>query len=215
VDEAPELPSEPPPIESPGKASRARGASGCLVEIAQTLIATVALFFVIQAFVAQPFQVQQTSMESTFFEGDYLIVDRLSHVWSPYTRGQVIVFQPPPTFPDGGKPLIKRIIGVGGDTIELRDGAVFVNGARLDEPYVHRDASGSADSSDATTQMSQWLVPAGQLFVMGDHRGFSSDSRAFGPIEVSSVIGRAFVRYWPFDRFALISGATYDNLPPR
>jgi signal peptidase I len=190
----------------------ARRASGCLLEIVETIIATVVLFFLIQTFVAQPFQVQQTSMETTFHEGDYLIVDRLSHLWAPYTRGQVIVFQPPASFPDSGKPLIKRIIGVAGDTIELRDGAVYVNGTKLVEPYVHRDQAGNQDQTTTLTGTTNWLVPAGQVFVMGDHREFSTDSRVFGPIDVSSVIGRGFVRYWPFDRFGLINGATYDNL---
>ncbi|HJP87944.1 MAG TPA: signal peptidase I, partial [Candidatus Limnocylindrales bacterium] len=159
VSAPPEAPTSP---TTPAPSSTSRRAGGCLLELAQTLIATLALFFLIQAFVAQPFQVQQTSMESTFSSGDYVIVDRLSHLWSPYTRGQVIVFQPPAAFPDGGKPLIKRIIGIAGDTIELRDGAVYVNGVQLDEPYVHRNEAGSQDPTTTVTGASTWLVPVGQ-----------------------------------------------------
>jgi signal peptidase I len=195
----PALPEATPPDEPTAR----RRARGCLVEIVQTLIATLAIFFVIQTFVVQPFQVQQHSMETTFLDGDYLIVDRLSHLWSPYARGQVIVFRPPGNFLDGGKPLIKRVIGVGGDTVEIRDGAVFVNGTRLDEPYVHRDENGVQDETEEGSGGSSWLVPAGELFVLGDHREVSSDGRVFGPIPESSVIGRAFLRYWPFDRFGI------------
>jgi signal peptidase I len=206
--EVPATDTPAPPTEP----KRGRGARGCLLEIVETVIATLVLFFVIQTFVAQPFQVQQTSMETTFHEGDYVLIDRLSHVWRPYARGEVIVFQPPASFPDGGKPLIKRIIGVAGDTVELRDGAVYVNGTKLDEPYVHRAAGGTQDRTDPISGASTWLVPDGSLLVFGDHREFSADSRVFGPIPVSSVIGRAFVRYWPLDRFGLISGATYPAL---
>ena len=204
--EEPALSADPP-----APTTRGRRARGCLLEIIETVLVTVVLFFGIQAFVAQPFQVQQHSMERTFLDGDYLIVDRLSHLWSPYTRGQVIVFQPPPSWDDAGKPFIKRIIGVAGDTIELRDGAVYVNGTKLDEPYLYRNASGVIEPTEPGNA-ARWLVPAGQLFVLGDHRQSSSDSRYFGPIDVSSVIGRAFLRYWPLDRFGLIAPATYAGL---
>jgi len=202
-----------PPASEPASPSPTRRAGGCLLELLQTLVVTVVLFFLIQGFVAQPFQVQQHSMERTFFNGDYLIVDRLSHLWSPYARGQVIVFQPPESVADAGKPFIKRVIGVAGDTIDIRDGKVFVNGVAIDEPYLYRDASGVTEPTDPLSPTSTWLIPAGHLFVMGDHREQSSDSRVFGPIEVSSVIGRGLLRYWPFDRFGLIGAATYDNLP--
>jgi signal peptidase I, bacterial type len=206
------------PSDTPGpddapvdkKASRRR-AAGCVVEIIETLVLTVVIFFLIQNFVAQPFQVQQHSMDRTFAEGDYVLVDRLSHLWSPYARGQVVVFQPPASTALK-EPLIKRIIGLGGDTVEVRNGQVLVNGVVLDEPYLFRDAAGAAEPTVASDQ-SQWVVPEGDVFVMGDHRQVSDDSRVFGPIPVSSVIGLGVVRYWPLSEFGIIATPSYGNVP--
>ena len=132
---------------------------GCAFEIVETLVLTLVIFFVVQTFVAQPFQVQQHSMEPTFEEGDYVLVDRLTHLWSPYTHGQVIVFQAPAS--TGLKePLIKRVIGIAGDTVEVRDGQVLVNGTVLDEPYLYPDATGVAEPTTASDQ-SRWVVPDG------------------------------------------------------
>ncbi len=189
-----------------------RGHLRAVLGVVETLVFTLVIFFVIQGFVAQPFQVQQHSMERTFTPGDYVLVDRLSHLWSPYARGQVIVFHPPATAASGGQPYIKRIIAVAGDTIEVRDGQVFVNGAALDEPYLFRDGVGATEPTDASGE-TRWVVPPGDLFVMGDHRQASSDSRVFGPIAVSSVIGRGLVRYWPLSGFGLVSAPTYGNVP--
>ena len=137
-------PSDPPltPPSEPSEPGRGRRARGCLFELVETLVLTLVIFFLLQNFVAQPFQVQQHSMETTFLEGDYVLVDRLSHLWSDYARGQVIVFQPPETWADGDKPFIKRVIGLGGDTIKLDEGKVFVNGVAIDEPYLYRDQTG-------------------------------------------------------------------------
>ena len=183
-----------------------------LVAFAETVVLTLVIFFVIQNFVAQPFQVRQHSMERTFSEGDYVLVDRLSHLWSPYARGQVVVFNPPATASSVKEPFIKRVIGVGGDTVEVRDGLVYVNNAALDEPYLYRNAAGATEPT-MPTDASHWVVPAGDLFVMGDHRQASSDSRVFGPITVASVIGRGVVRYWPLPEFGLVAAPTYGNVP--
>jgi signal peptidase I len=193
-------------------ASRRRGGLGCLVEVIETVVLTLVIFLIIQNFVAQPFQVQGSSMERTFVESDYVLVDRLTHLWSPYARGQVVVFQPPETVTERTEPFIKRVIGVGGDTVEVRDGQVFVNGVALDEPYLFHDAAGVAEPTDASYQ-SRWVVPEGELFVMGDHRQASEDSRVFGPILVSAVIGRGVVRYWPLSEFGIIATPSYGNVP--
>ena len=191
------------------KASRRRGL-GCLAEIVETLALTLIIFFVVQNLVAQPFQVQQDSMDRTFAPGDYVLVDRLSHLWSPYARGQVVVFQAPAST-DLKEPLIKRVIGVGGDTVEVRDGQVFVNGIVGDEPYLFRDAAGIAQPTIASDQ-STWVVPEGDLFVLGDHRQVSEDSRVFGSIPISSVIGRGVVRYWPLSAFGIIATPSSEDV---
>ncbi len=197
--------------EDPGgaQAPRTGSAVGWAIELVKTLVLTVVIFLVVQTFVVQPFQVRQHSMEQTFVEGQYVLVDRLSHLWSPYARGQVIVFRPPASFTDRTDPLIKRVIGLAGDTVEVRDdGDVYVNGVRLDEPYLFRNDAGVAEPTEAGSE-TRLVVPAGDLFVMGDHRAVSEDSRFFGPIPVSTVIGRGVLRYWPLSAFSLIETPTY------
>ncbi len=193
----------------PAPSQRPRTAARVAAEIVETLALTLVIFLVVQNFVAQPFKVDGSSMEDTFLNGQYVLVDRLSHDWSAYARGQVIVFQPPADAGGGGYPFIKRVIGVAGDTVELRAGTVYVNGTALAEPYVFRDASGQPQPTMPLNGQTRWTVPPGDLFVLGDHREVSEDSRAFGPIPVSSVIGRAFVRYWPLADAGLVQTPAY------
>ncbi len=186
-----------------------RSARGWAFEIIETIVLTLVIFLVIQNFVAQPFKVDGQSMEDSFLDGQYVLVDRISRTWSPYARGQVVVFQPPAGIEDGNYPFIKRVIGVAGDTVSLRAGRVYVNGAPLDEPYLFRGPAGQVQPTDPLTPQTSWTVPDGDLFVMGDHREVSEDSRAFGPIPISSVIGRAVVRYWPLADFGVIPTPAY------
>ena len=183
---------------------------GCLFELLETLLLTVVIFLVVQLFAAQPYQVQQESMENTLMPDQYVLVDKLTQQFSEYHRGDVVVFNPPPgwTQDPGGSPFIKRVIGVGGDKVEVRDGEVYVNGKALVEPYLFADAPGDPPEPTVATQES-WTVPAGQLFVLGDHRAVSEDSLAFGTVPVSSVIGRAWLRYWPISVFGVLQTPTY------
>ena len=191
-----------------------RPALGCLFEILETLVLTVVIFWLIQTFVAQPFKVQQGSMETTLEEGQYVLVDKLTPRWQPYALGDIIVFQPPPTWTDAHIPYIKRVIGVAGDKIELKDGHVFVNDVELVEDYLYAIDGESQPTEPTPGGQTSWRIGTGQLFVMGDHRGNSSDSRTFGPIEVASVAGRAWLRYWPFDVFTILQHPTYPSPEP-
>jgi signal peptidase I len=192
-----------------------RPALGCLFEVVETLVLTVVIFLGIQTFVAQPYKVQQGSMEMTLLPDQYVLVDKLTPRWSPYNRGDIVVFDPPANWTEAtGVPFIKRVIGLPGDHVELRDGAVYVNGTKLDEPYVFTEDNVRQTTDPTPGGPSEWLVPQGQLFVMGDHRQNSSDSRTFGPIEVSHVIGRAWLRYWPVDTFGTLQSPTYPAISP-
>jgi len=191
---------------------RQRPALGCLFEIVETLVLTVVIFWVIQTFVAQPFKVQQGSMESTLEEGQYVLVDKLTPRWDPYELGDIVVFQPPPSWTDANIPYIKRVIGVAGDTIELRDGHVLVNGEEILEAYLYTVDGEPQDTEPTPGGQTTWQIGDGQLFVMGDHRGNSSDSRTFGPIDVPDVAGRAWLRYWPFDAFTILQQPVYPEL---
>ena len=182
---------------------------GCLVEIAETLVLTLVIFLVIQAFVAQPYQVQQESMRLTLEEGQYVLVDKLTPNFDSYSRGDIIVFTPPNSNGNDVVPFIKRVIGEPGDTVEIRDGQVVVNGVLLDEPYVN-------STTTVPDGRGVWQVPADALFVMGDNRDNSTDSRSpsIGPVPRQNVIGRAFLRYWPLNALGILPTPTYDGVPP-
>ena len=189
-----------------------RPALGCLLEIVETLVLTLIIFFVIQTFVAQPYRVQQVSMERTLEPDQYVLVDKLTPRFDAYKRGDIVVFNPPPNWVQAqGQPYIKRVIGVGGDTVELKDGKVLVDGTALIEPYVFQE-DGDSQPTDALIGVGKWVVPDGQLFLMGDHRSNSADSREFGPVDISAVIGRAWLRYWPINTFEILSTPDHPEL---
>ncbi|MEI7744902.1 MAG: signal peptidase I [Chloroflexota bacterium] len=191
-----------------------RSSLGCLFELIETLVLTFVIFFVIQNFIAQPYQVQQKSMERTLEPGQYVLVDKLTPRWDSYSRGDVIVFNPPEAWTPDPTPFIKRVIGLSGDVVEVRDdGLVYVNGIALDEPYTFKNAAGVNEPTQVSPDQTRWVVDQGKLFVMGDHRQASADSREFGTIEISAVIGRAFLRYWPFPTFGILQTPAYADIP--
>jgi signal peptidase I len=200
--------------------SVSRRGLGCLLEVVETLVLTLVIYLLIHNFVAQPFEVEQRSMVPTIAENEYVLIDKLTPRFDDYQRGDIVVFQPPPGFEQGGVPFIKRIIGLPGDTVILDNGRVYVtppSGSRVQlvEPYVARDIDGGVEptlpkDAESTTE---WTVPEGQYFVMGDNRPESQDSRFFGPIARDLIVGRAWLRYFPLDRVGFVSRPTYDGLP--
>lgn len=177
-----------------------------LFELGETLVLTLVLFFGIQTFVARPYQVQQGSMEDTLLPDQYVLVDKLTPHFDAYARGDIVIFMPPGAAP-GSTPFIKRVIGLPGDRIEIRDGHTFVNGHELLEPYVY-----PGETTEPRSAQSAWTVPAGSLFLLGDHRLVSDDSREFGPVPEANLIGRAWLRYWPLGAFEVIATPTYPDL---
>jgi signal peptidase I len=170
------------------------------------------IFLGIQTFVAQPFRVEGTSMETTVMPDQYVLIDKLTPHWAAYTRGDIVVLNPPAEYPDPDRtPFIKRVIGLPGDRVELRNGKVYVNGSELDEPYVFTERGVRQPTNPTPGSASQWLVPAGQILVMGDHRAASADSRTFGPVEISEIIGRAWLRYWPMNDFGILATPGYPE----
>ena len=191
-----------------------RRSLGCLIEVVETVVLTAIIFVVLQTFVAQPFQVRQPSMLNTIADGQYVLVDKLTPRFDGYHRGDIIVFSPPANAEvEAGQPYIKRIIGIAGDTVAVHDGQVFVNGTALVEPYLYA-VDGLAQPTQPHGTTATWVIPPNDLFVMGDHRERSADSRDFGPINLSSVVGRAWLRYWPAAAFGVLPTAPHPEIGP-
>ncbi|MGH2463286.1 MAG: signal peptidase I [Candidatus Limnocylindria bacterium] len=199
--------------------SAVRRGGGCLLEIVETVVLTAVIYLVIHNFVAQPFEVEQNSMVATIQPGDYVLIDKLTPRWDDYGRGDVVVFEPPEGYEQGGVPFIKRVIGLPGETVRLENGAVFIVppggvALRLDEPYLVTGTDGRPAPTLPRDALgtTEWVVPDGHVFVMGDNRPDSQDSRFFGPIERELIVGRAFVRYFPLDRITLFDPPLYPGL---
>jgi signal peptidase I len=176
-----------------------------LRDLAQTFVLTIVIFVLVQTFIGQPYQVEMGSMQGTLQPGQFLFVDKLTPRFDAYHRGDIVVFAAPAgAGREEGTPFIKRVIGVPGDTVDIRDGAVWINGAELDEPYVFVDGMGAQPTLAEETD--HWIVADGELFLMGDHRTASVDSRFFGPVPIGNVVGRAWLRYWPLDSLSILGG---------
>jgi signal peptidase I len=200
--------------DAPVEPSTSARVFGQLRAIAETLILTIIIFFVVQTFIAQPYVVDQVSMEQTLLSGESVLVDKLTPRFDDYSRGDVIVFPDPM----GGRiPFIKRVIGLPGERVELRDGAVVVNGVALTEPYIYDEFEEPVLTEPCGLEEdecpSSWVIAPGELLVFGDHRHQSVDSRVFQPIKRDAVIGRAVLRYWPLNKFAVLQTPTYGNVP--
>jgi signal peptidase I len=200
------------------EASAPRRGLGCALEIVETLVLTLVIYLLIHNFIAQPFEVEQPSMVPTVLDGDYVLIDKVSPRFSDYQRGDIVVFNPPQG--EGAVPFIKRVIGLPGDTVRLENGRVYVtpahgNAVRLDEPYVNTGPDGKPEATlprDAEGT-STWTVPSGSYFVLGDNRSVSEDSRFFGPVARTLIIGRAWLRYFPLSRIGFLNRPTYLGLP--
>lgn len=164
-----------------------------ILEIVQALALAVVISVVLNLFVVQVTEVRQQSMRPTLEQNDRVLVSKVDYRLGAPERGDVIVFTPP--VPDPSIPYVKRIIAVGGETIDLRSGTVFVNGERVDIPQAQ-----GATQPQSPQVAYPFTIPDGQVFVMGDNRTFSSDSRTFGAVPVSNIIGKVILRFWPFER---------------
>ena len=152
-----------------------------------------AVFLVIYIFLFRPFEVKGESMFPNFLNKEYVLTNLISLRFSDPKQGEVIVFKSPT---DAEKDYIKRVIGVPGDTVEVRNGQIFVNGNLLDEsPYL--DSSVKTFGGAFLKEGVAVTVPDGQYFVMGDNRLYSSDSREWGFVSKEAIIGRSFLVYWP------------------
>jgi signal peptidase I len=214
-------------IEDPYKPKPARvtkSASRAVREIIETILLAALIFFGVRLLVLN-FKVDGQSMTPNLENNELLLVNRnayedvdlndwlnklpfvdrdgewVLYEFSPPDRGDIIVFDPPNK---DDKPYIKRVIATEGETVEFRDGFVYVNGLKLDEPYI-RDGITDCQNCQAT------IVPEGSVFVLGDNRRNSSDSRAFGPVPIENIIGKAIVTYWPIEDIGRVPHYDYPD----
>ncbi len=156
-----------------------------LLELGETVLPAIVIAVLINLFLAQATRVYGSSMEPNLHTDQRLVVEKLSYRLHEPRRGDVVVLRLPERGPEL---LIKRVIALPGETIEIREGQVTIDSVALPEPYLTQQTRG---------QYGPVQVPVGHIFVMGDNRGASNDSRVFGPVEQSRIVGRAWVSYWP------------------
>lgn len=171
------------------------------LEIFETVAIAVVAVFLIRTFIAQPFLVSGASMEPNFYDGDYLLVDELTYRFRKPERGEVIIFRYPQ---ESSSYFIKRIIGLPGEKVVIEDGVVkIITGNEtkiLDEVYVLR--KGEIDYFEKT-------LASNEYFVMGDNRNFSFDSRTWGPLPETNIIGLVRLRLWPLTQVMAFSAPVY------
>lgn len=172
--------------------------AGMIWEIVQTLLMAAVLYFAIDFCIARV-RVENISMEPTFTEGELLMVNKLNYKFSEPERGDVVIFEAPVA---PGKDYIKRMIGLPGDVVTVKDGKLYINGELINEPWVHEPIGYSGE----------WEVPENQYFVLGDNRNHSSDSHSWGFVPRENLIGNAFFCYWPLNHIRVInSHVTLQN----
>ncbi|MDP3987941.1 MAG: signal peptidase I [Candidatus Levybacteria bacterium] len=171
-----------------------------LIDTLQTILLAASVFIVIYIFLFRPFQVKGASMYPNFQDNEYVLTNIVTLKIGQIRRGDVIVFKAPT---DEEKDYIKRVIGLGGDTISVKDGAVFINDEKLDESAYLKNDVKTYPGAFLQEGMST-TVPQGQYFVLGDNRSYSSDSREWGYVGKDAVIGMSFYIYWPLDKMSLV-----------
>ncbi|MCP5094992.1 MAG: signal peptidase I [Chloroflexi bacterium] len=155
-------------------------------ELITTILPAVLLALFVMQFVAQAKVVHGRSMEPNLHTGQRLIIEKMSYRFYEPERGDIVVVD----VTDSELPLIKRVIGLPGDAVKIENGAVFINGTLLNEPYLQNIKQ---------RNYAEMIVPLGHVFVMGDNRLDSRDSRSFGPIQLKQIEGRAWISFWPLE----------------
>lgn len=171
-----------------------------------SFIVTVALIlvaaWVLRTYVFQAYEIPSGSMEDTIMTGDMVFSEKLTYYGSKPKYKDIVTFIDPEI---PSRTLIKRVIATGGQTVNLIDGAVYVDGVKLDEPYTRGLPSNPLNSAFGKHITYPYKVPSGELWLMGDNRTNSQDSRYYGSVPISSVTGKAVLIYWPFSNFGVLN----------
>lgn len=179
------------------------------LDLVETVVISLSLFLVVYLFLMQPHQVNGQSMVPNFQSGEYVLTDKVSYKIGEPQRGDVIVFHAPASAncPKGtGCDFIKRVLGLPGETVEVKENHIHVNGQVIEESYIPDEFETLA--GDYTNNR---VITLGEdeYFVCGDNRPYSSDSRSWGPIQKTDIVGKAFFRYWPVEVIGAIDTYQY------
>lgn len=175
-----------------------------LLEFIQSIVLALAVFVLFYLFVAQPNEVKGSSMFPNFKDKQYLLTEKISYQFNEPQRGDVVIFKAPASEPCAADECeyIKRVIGVPGDKVMVKEGDVYLNGEKLDQSFLPEMVYSSP--GEYMEEGIEKEVPEGQYLCFGDNRPNSRDGREFGPINRDLIIGKAFLRYWPLDSVGLI-----------
>ena len=185
---------------TPHNGSFLRGLAEWLIVIVIACAAT----FLIRSFIIEPYVVPTGSMESTIEIGDQVLAEKVTVELGRGVRtGDIVVFHNPDSSSEHDV-LVKRVVALGGQTVEMKDGILYVDGQALDEPYVAGESWPLAAQADGITVTFPYTVPEGSVWVMGDNRENSADSRYFGAVSQENIIGVVVLRYWPLNRFGTL-----------
>src|ERR1700704_288509 len=193
----------PQPRAAQAAPAATTGASSLLREVAEVVVLAIILYVGI-SFAVQAVHVEGLSMYATLDDNDYLIANKIDYRLHAPQRGDIIILRPPT---DNSKDFIKRVIALPGEKLLIRDSVVYINGHRLDEPYLPEQWT--AINNWPTDGTDGRVMRSNEYFVMGDNRNRSQDSRIFGPISRDRIDGRAWFRIWPLSSF----GGIYSKVP--
>lgn len=176
---------------------------GCAIirEFLETMFFALLIIFLVRFFLVENYRVEGHSMMPTLADQQYLVVSKLSYRLGEPQRGDIVVFQDPRGV---DRKLIKRVIGLPGEMVEIRQGDVYINGQKLSEPYIN----GHGHYTVPAIQ-----IPASQYYVLGDNRGNSSDSHTWGTLSGDAIVGKAWLSYWPPDLWGIVPHEAYGSVP--
>ena len=206
-DRADETPAEP--VDGESEPTRTRKGLRSAVEWAVVAVGALVIAVLVRTFLVQAFSIPSESMEPTLNRGDRLLVDKVGYRFGGVQRGDIVVFDSPKGQLVGtDEPLIKRVVGLEGETIELNDGIVIVDGHYMLEHYLDPStltlSQGPIPGCVNGGSLNSCTVAEGHIFVLGDNRPSSRDSRFFGPVETETIIGRAWLKYWPLGDIGIL-----------
>ena len=173
------------------------------LDIGEVLVFAIGIFFFVYLLIMRPHKISGASMSPNYPDNEYLLTEKVSYYKSPPKRGDVVVFTPPVSSDD----YIKRVIGLPGENVSIKESRVYINNELLKEDYLKSDVYTQAGSFLQEGQT--YKVADGEFFVMGDNRSHSYDSRSFGPIKKKVISGRAWVIYWPVNLAGVVSLPNY------